>query len=77
MLFRSDQATKICGTGSNAINALLANPLPVIHELSFVAIEDIARLGGNKESTDSIIEPLYLRPPDAKVSAGAALERAN
>ena len=71
----ADQPAKICGTGSNAINALLANPLPVIHELSVVPIEDIARLGGNKESVNGSIEPLYLRPPDAKVSAGAALER--
>lgn len=71
------QATKICGTGSNAINALLANPLPVIHGLSVTPIEDIARLGSTKDSVDGSIDPLYLRPPDAKISAGAALERAN
>ena len=70
------KATGICGTGSQAINKLLASPLPVIHELNVAPIEDIARLASSKDISHGHAEPLYLRAPDARLPSGTALERA-
>jgi len=74
----SDQSERpvLCGSGALVFNEALATDYPVMHAQPAPQIALVAELASDMEPSDIPPEPLYLRPPDAKIQTGFALEHA-
>jgi tRNA threonylcarbamoyl adenosine modification protein YeaZ len=64
-------AMVLCGSGA----ALLQSDAPVAHRLAVPDIADLLALGRAAAAQSAPPRPLYLRPPDAKPQAHAAVAR--
>jgi tRNA threonylcarbamoyl adenosine modification protein YeaZ len=68
--------TWLAGSGADAVAALVpASAARVAHRVGAPDIAAVLRLGAGAPPPDGAVRPLYLRPPDARPQAAAALAR--
>ncbi len=70
-----DSTIKLCGSASDQVNQLLEQPLPVSHRLTAVPVEILAQSAAKGSLEDTALDPVYVRPPDAKPQTGFAVPR--
>lgn len=65
----------VCGNLAGELADMLSGTVRVIETLDSPPIAMIARIGAEREETESRPEPLYIRKPDAKPQTGFAVDR--
>ena len=65
----------LCGSISDEINDRLSKKLPVTHRHSTVPVELVAFMSSMRDPANRSLDPVYVRPPDAKKQTGFTLSR--